>query len=178
MARVDAEVSFLLAYIILPILSLFLVSRYLFELNLKKLESLVLRRTCAWLSRRYLEKEKQLLFKHLGDIKQTSRRALSILEIGIGSGENFQYYPRGVHFSCVEPNHHYDSVWKKKLEKFRHIRLDECFHLGAEDMPDVKSNMYDVVVCTLVLCSVMDPAAVLREIHRVLKPVSIFCFCH
>ncbi|KAK3768025.1 hypothetical protein RRG08_007501 [Elysia crispata] len=41
-------------------------------------------------------------------------------------------------------------------------------------MPDVKSNSYDVVVSTLIMCTVKDPPAVLREIHRVLKPGGSF----
>ncbi|RUS79686.1 hypothetical protein EGW08_012570, partial [Elysia chlorotica] len=83
-------------------------------------------------------------------------------------GENFKFYPKGTHFSCVEPSPHHDSVWKKRLESYRHIKLVDCFHTYAESMPDVKSGSYDVVVSTLTLCTVRDPPSVLKEIHRVL----------
>ena len=174
MAKVDANIRFVLFYIIAPALILLLIAHYIFRLNLKKLESLVLRQTCAWLSRKYLDKDKQILFEHLADLKQICKGPFNVLEIGVGSGENFKFYPKGTLFSCVEPNQHYDSVWMKKLDAHKHIKLVDCFHTYAEDMPDVKSNSYDVVVSTLIMCTVKDPPAVLREIDRVLKPVSNF----
>ena len=173
MAKVDADISYLLSHIIIPVLIFILASRYFFGLRLKKLNSMIMRRMCTHLHHTYLEKEKQLLFEHLGDLKRCCSGPFSILEIGVGGGENFKFYPKGTQFSCVDPNRHHDECIKMKLEKHRHIKLVECLHAYAEDMPDIKSNSYNVVVSTLTLCTVRDPAAVLGEIHRVLKPVGI-----
>ena len=43
-------------------------------------------------------------------------------------------------------------------------------------MSQFQDNSFDVVIETLVLCSVNDVDQSLREIHRVLKPGGIFCF--
>ena len=43
-------------------------------------------------------------------------------------------------------------------------------------MSQFQENSFDVVIETLVLCSVKDVDQSLREIHRVLKPGGIFCF--
>ena len=45
----------------------------------------------------------------------------------------------------------------------------------AEALP-VEDNSADAVVCTLVLCSVADPAACLAEVQRVLRPGGRFLF--
>ena len=48
-------------------------------------------------------------------------------------------------------------------------------HGVAEALP-LASNSADAVVCTLTLCSVLDPAKALAEIRRVLKPGGSFLF--
>lgn len=45
----------------------------------------------------------------------------------------------------------------------------------AEDMGDIEDNSFDVVVSTLVLCSVSNLQKTLKEVHRVLAPVCLIC---
>jgi ubiquinone/menaquinone biosynthesis C-methylase UbiE len=48
----------------------------------------------------------------------------------------------------------------------------ERFVVGfAEDMKDVPDNSVDIVVSTMVLCSVRSVEGALKEVHRVLAPV-------
>ncbi len=90
-----------------------------------------------------------------------------ILEIGAGTGANFAYYPRGVRWLGIEPNVFMHDNLLKMAEKHGiqgEIRVGVAERLQADD------NSVDAVVSTLVLCSVADQDAVLREILRVLKP--------
>ena len=97
----------------------------------------------------------------------------SIVELGPGSGANFRYYPRGTRVIAVEPN--------PMMLKRMHAKADEhgveieLRHAGAEGM-EVESESADLVVSTLVLCSVRDPEQVLSEVKRVLRPGGRFAF--
>merc|ERR1719370_1643141 len=48
-------------------------------------------------------------------------------------------------------------------------------HGVAEALP-LESKSADAVVCTLTLCSVLDPSRAVREIRRILKPGGHFLF--
>lgn len=52
-------------------------------------------------------------------------------------------------------------------------RLKKFVQSGAESMDEIEDNSVDAVVSSHVLCSVGGANKVLREIHRVLKPVSL-----
>ncbi len=97
-----------------------------------------------------------------------------ILEIGFGSGINVAYYPSGVRsVSAVEP-----SVVARKLAAPRIAEVDAAIEFVAPDAAAIPApdNRFDAALSTLTLCTVTDPAAVLREIARVLKPGGSFVF--
>lgn len=90
-----------------------------------------------------------------------------ILELGPGAGANFRYYPTGSHVVAMEPNLQAHPVLAREA---RRRGLDITIVAGeAERLPQVTASV-DVVVGTLLLCSVRDPEAVLREVLRVLRP--------
>ncbi|MBI2819416.1 MAG: class I SAM-dependent methyltransferase [Acidobacteria bacterium] len=96
-----------------------------------------------------------------------------ILEIGPGAGPNLGYYPKSCRWVGVEPNpfmHRYLREAAARAGLSIDIRT-----MVAETLPAEDQGM-DAVVSTLVLCSVQDPAMVLREILRVLKPGGRFVF--
>lgn len=93
------------------------------------------------------------------------------LEIGAGSGLNLAHYPERVtELVLSEPSLH-------MLEQLRsQIRVQpprvsswELVQAGAEELP-FDDGSFDTAVGTYVLCSVEDPARVLREVSRVLRP--------
>lgn len=89
------------------------------------------------------------------------------LEIGPGTGPNLKYYDANVQWIGIEPNPHMHSYLRKEAEaqgRWADVRL-----ASAEKLP-IEDNSIDFVVSTLVLCSVPDPQATLREALRVLKP--------
>ena len=97
-----------------------------------------------------------------------------VLEIGIGSGENFNYYPQGTSLIAVDCNPHVEDLLKVSLEKAAdRIHLKKFVVASAEQL-DVDDNSVAAVVCTLVVCSMSDDQIrrTLQEVKRVLKPVS------
>lgn len=84
-----------------------------------------------------------------------------VLEIGAGTGLNVEHYPAGTEVTYTEPEPH--------MAKRLRARGVEVIETGAERLPFADGS-FDTVVSTLVLCTVPDVAASLREIRRVLAP--------
>ena len=97
----------------------------------------------------------------------------TILEIGPGTGPNLQYYASGIHWIGIEPNPYMYPYLRNAAERVG-LRVD--LRPGIAEQLPAENGSTDAVVSTLVLCSVTDPQAVLREIRRVLKPGGRFLF--
>jgi len=82
-----------------------------------------------------------------------------------------KYYPKGAHLVMVEPNEYYEPLLKKNLNKHSSLHLERLVQCSAENMKMVPDKSVDVVVSTIVLCSIDNIPAVLTEIKRVLVPV-------
>ncbi|MDZ4699719.1 MAG: methyltransferase domain-containing protein [Rhodothermales bacterium] len=96
-----------------------------------------------------------------------------VLELGPGTGVNLPFMPAGIDWIGAEPNlHMHPYIQKKARDRGLSIRL-VTDSAGALSLPDAS---VDTVISTLVLCSVPDQAAALREIRRVLKPGGRFYF--
>ncbi|MFI9151346.1 class I SAM-dependent methyltransferase [Streptomyces sp. NPDC053367] len=91
-----------------------------------------------------------------------------VLEVGAGNGLNFAHYPGTVsEVVGIEPE-----------RTLRRLAVDAAVRAGvpvdvvpgsAEALP-VKSEAFDAVVLSLVLCSVRDVPRALGEVRRVLRP--------
>ena len=90
-----------------------------------------------------------------------------VVEIGPGTGANLRYYRSGTTVVAVEPNPHMHAPLAATARR-RGVDL-EVRARGAEDTGLADASV-DAVVCTLVLCTVPDPAAAIAEIRRVLRP--------
>jgi SAM-dependent methyltransferase len=97
----------------------------------------------------------------------------TVVELGPGTGANFRYYPRGTRVVAVEPNPMMHARLLAQARK-RGVELD-LRRAGAEGV-DIESASTDLVVSTLVLCSVGDPERVIREVQRILRPGGRFAF--
>lgn len=84
-----------------------------------------------------------------------------VLEIGAGTGVNVEHYPAGADVTYTEPDPH--------MAKRLRARGVDVVEAGAESLP-FPDDSFDTVVSTLVLCTVPDVTATLREVRRVLRP--------
>ena len=92
-----------------------------------------------------------------------------VLELGAGTGHNLPLYPEGgvTELVLTEP----EEPMARRLEE-RAASLSpkpRVVRAPAEDLPFDDAS-FDTVVSTLVLCTVDDQPAALREARRVLRP--------
>lgn len=88
----------------------------------------------------------------------------SILEVGVGTGKNFPFYPEGAEITAVDFSDKMLSRARQKAEREKiKVRLEQM------DVQDLKfeDNTFDTIVATFVFCSVPDPIKGLREVERV-----------
>jgi ubiquinone/menaquinone biosynthesis C-methylase UbiE len=91
-----------------------------------------------------------------------------VVEVGAGGGANFVHYPDGVgSVLALEPEPYLrERAARRASEARTPVRVVDAV---AEQIP-LADGSVDVVVASLVLCSVTDQAIALREMHRVLRP--------
>lgn len=128
-----------------------------------------------------LEEVKKQLFVGLGrershDPLLRERGAIRILEIGVGTGSNFTYYPPDSRLVVVDPNPNFARYYHAHKERFSHIHCEKVITATGERMDMVPDNSVDAVVMTLVLCTIDDPGRILQQIIRVLVPGGKFYF--
>jgi ubiquinone/menaquinone biosynthesis C-methylase UbiE len=90
-----------------------------------------------------------------------------VLEIGVGTGKNFPYYPADAEMTAVDFS-------EKMLERARERANKQNVQVRLEQMDiqnlNLADNTFDTVAATLVFCSVPDPARGIKEVERVCKP--------
>jgi ubiquinone/menaquinone biosynthesis C-methylase UbiE len=91
-----------------------------------------------------------------------------VLELGIGSGLNLPFYPRELDVLLgLDPSRELLQM-AKRHSSWVHFPV-ELSEGQAEDIP-LDDGAVDHVVMSWTLCSVADPARVLSEVRRVLRP--------
>ncbi|WP_151084210.1 class I SAM-dependent methyltransferase [Nocardioides cynanchi] len=97
----------------------------------------------------------------------------TVVELGAGVGANLRYLSPGSTLIAVEPNPAMHGRLRRAARRSG-VHLD-LRPVSAErtHLPDAS---VDVVLSSLVLCSVGDPGQVLREVRRVLRPGGRFVF--
>lgn len=97
----------------------------------------------------------------------------TVVELGPGTGVNMRYYAPGTSVIGIEPNPTMHDRLRGQADE--HGVDLEIRTLRGESL-DVADSTADGVVGTLLLCGVDDPAAVVQEVLRVLKPGGTFFF--
>lgn len=90
-----------------------------------------------------------------------------VLELGIGSGLNLPFYPRGTRVTGVDPSLELQAYAR---EVARESGVDVEFVADSAESLPFESNRFDTAVITWTLCTIPDADAALAEVRRVLKP--------
>ena len=90
-----------------------------------------------------------------------------ILEVGVGTGKNFPYYPANAEITAID----FSEGMLRRAER-RASEHGVKVHLKQMDVQNLQfeDNTFDTVVASFVFCSVPDPVRGLREIERVCRP--------
>ena len=99
-----------------------------------------------------------------------------IVELGPGTGANLRYFGRGARVVAIEPNRAMHARLQEAAAR-RGIQIDvRAASAEATGLPDASA---DLVVASLVLCTVPDPQGAVAEARRILKPGGRFvCLEH
>lgn len=113
----------------------------------------------VFMERIRLRKYRRLLWSRV----ESSR----VLEIGVGTGKNFPYYPTDAEVDAIDFS-------EKMLERANDRAKKQNVKVYLQQMDvqnlDFADNTFDTVAATMVFCSVPDPVHGIREVERVCKP--------
>lgn len=90
-----------------------------------------------------------------------------VLEVAVGTGRNFEFYPDDVWITGVEL-----SPLMAELAKERAAMLGRTVdvRIGDAQALEFADESFDTVVVTISLCSIPDDGRTMAEIRRVLRP--------
>jgi ubiquinone/menaquinone biosynthesis C-methylase UbiE len=94
---------------------------------------------------------------------------LHILEVGIGTGKNMQFYPAGISITGIDLT---PGMLQRAQKRASDLRLNSKVELHIGDVQELyfPDSEFDSAVATFVFCSVPDPVLGLCELKRVVKP--------
>lgn len=89
-----------------------------------------------------------------------------VLEIGVGTGNNFAYYPADAEITAVDFSE--EMLKRAKNRASRNKVKADLRQMDAQNL-EFADNTFDSVIGTMVFCSIPDPVRGIREVERVLK---------
>jgi ubiquinone/menaquinone biosynthesis C-methylase UbiE len=90
-----------------------------------------------------------------------------VLEIAVGTGRNFPYYPPGSRLTGIEIS---EEMLRLARERAAELGLEADLRLGDAQALEFPDATFDTVVCTFSLCSIPDDRSAVSEAKRVLRP--------
>lgn len=90
-----------------------------------------------------------------------------VLEVGVGTGLNFQFYPPGVTLHGIDRS---DEMLELARERARQNRWHATLEVGDAYALAYPDNHFDATACIFVACTLETPALALAELARVTRP--------
>lgn len=92
-----------------------------------------------------------------------------VFELGCGGGLNQEFYQRSLvsSFSGIDPH---GALLDQARAQAQARGWNADIRQGVGENIPFSNGQFDTVVCTFTLCSVEDPAQVMSEMRRILKP--------
>ncbi len=117
----------------------------------------------------------------MGDVMKARSKIVplatgEVLEIGIGTGLNLQFYNPDQVSSIVGVD---PAAQMQTLGRKRAAAISIPVDMVAVDVQGIhaETDRFDTIVMTFTLCSIADPVPALEEMVRVLKPGGRLLFC-
>src|SRR5215217_7622118 len=96
-----------------------------------------------------------------------SRASGEVLEVAVGTGRNFPFYPQGVRLTGIDLSPAMLEIARKRADE---LGVDAHLREGdAQELPFPEAS-FDTVVCTLSLCNIPNDRRGIAEMKRVLRP--------
>lgn len=90
-----------------------------------------------------------------------------VLELAVGAGANFPYYPLGVHVTAVDFS---PAMLERAQRRATHLHVNAEFVCTDMENADFADHSFDTVVSTLSFCSYERPLGLMRKLRRWCKP--------
>jgi len=94
----------------------------------------------------------------------------NILEVGSGTGVNFQFYNTASSIIAIEPSFPMMKIAQQKAKDYKNIKIYNYGVNDAEMHELIPPNSLDAISCTLVLCTIPNPELALQNFKKWLKP--------
>lgn len=108
-----------------------------------------------------------LLFRRLRKMLWARATGAHILEVGVGTGKNFPFYPDDARITAIDFSPKMLALAKRKQQR-QQIAVDLAL-MDVQSL-DYADNSFDTVIASFVFCSVPKPRKGLKELYRVCKP--------
>lgn len=89
-----------------------------------------------------------------------------VLEAGVGTGKNIEYYPNNLDITAIDFSH--KMLLKAAQKRMKHDKKVKLIQMDIQDM-DFNDNSFNTIFSSFVFCSVPDPIKGLEELRRVCK---------
>jgi ubiquinone/menaquinone biosynthesis C-methylase UbiE len=90
-----------------------------------------------------------------------------VLEVGVGTGRNLQYYPAQSRVVAIDLS---PGMLRRAVKRAERMGRQVDFALADAQRLPFREGSFDAIAATCVFCSVPDPVQGLRELRRVSRP--------